>query len=327
MPRSRSSRLVPAAHRPCRSVSAGIRYWPVSQRPRSTSAQRRLQNGRSSSTGGLAADRTATGQIVWAHVMLRLNDPPRCRQGGVRPQNQGTPGAPRKIRQRFGIRLQAPPRSRARHAAPAAAAVAPRPPPRSAAAPPAPRRADRPAARAAADARGPHDLGQPKRGEAEQARPQRVVRQRRVQRRARATRRRAAVSPAKSTRIAPDRLRSRICRASAGSTARFDRQMRGRLALPPGHRAAGVHVDRHQRRRGMDVQSRASGQVNVRLRQRLDLLLDRRHRRPGATTLHASPSDGLQPGGQRGVVDQHGQRPADGPRRQIARTSAPGPAP
>ena len=54
-----------AGHRPCgqadqagsppcsSSFAAGIRYWPVSQRPRSTSAQRRLQNGRNSFATGL----------------------------------------------------------------------------------------------------------------------------------------------------------------------------------------------------------------------------------------------------------------------------------
>ncbi len=64
------------------------------------------------------------------------------------------------------------------------------------------------------------DLSQPQRGEAEQPRTQRVVRQRCRKAGPSADRRRAG-RPARSTRIAPDRLRSRICRASAGSTARF----------------------------------------------------------------------------------------------------------
>ena len=87
------------------SCGAGIRYCPVSQRPRSTSAQRRLQNGRNSSTAGLPQiGHDGTDRL--GSTMLRLKCPPRCRKGGIRPHNQGTPGATCKIRQGFGIGLQ-----------------------------------------------------------------------------------------------------------------------------------------------------------------------------------------------------------------------------
>ena len=69
------------------------------------------------------------------------------------------------------------------------------------------------------------------------------------------------------------------------------RQMRDRLALPPGHRAAGVDVDRHQRRRWMDVQSGTAGQVDVRLCQRQHLSSTPSSNARAATRTR-SPSDG-----------------------------------
>ena len=75
----------------------------------------------------------------------------------------------------------------------------------------------------------PYDFGGTERGEAEQPRPQRVVSQRGVQaRREHASPR--GRQPGKVDQIAPDRLRSRISRASPGSTARF--AARCETALP-----------------------------------------------------------------------------------------------
>ena len=71
--------------------------------------------------------------------------------------------------------------------------------------------------------------------------------------------RRRTGSPARSTRIAPDRLRSRICRARAGSSARL-------IARCPPRRCRGIHVDRHQRRGRMDRQPGAGRQLHLRLR-------------------------------------------------------------
>jgi len=78
----------------------GTRYCPVSQRPKSTSAQRLLQNGREAAVAG----RPHTGQRLWRSVML--DHPVRARQSRVRPHHQGTPGESRKIRQRDRIGLQ-----------------------------------------------------------------------------------------------------------------------------------------------------------------------------------------------------------------------------
>ena len=81
-----------------------MRYWPVSQRPRSMSAQRVLQNGRAASFEGLPQ----TGQVGerLASDIAVLNDPFCCMQSGIGMQDQGTSNPTRKIRQCLAIRLE-----------------------------------------------------------------------------------------------------------------------------------------------------------------------------------------------------------------------------
>ena len=80
------------------SCGAGIRYCPVSQRPRSTSAQRLLQNGDVRSAAGLPQ----TGHLGHQPSLVSRRLP----QGRDPPQNQGATGAPRKVRQRHRVGLQ-----------------------------------------------------------------------------------------------------------------------------------------------------------------------------------------------------------------------------
>ena len=86
--------------------------------------------------------------------------------------------------------------------------------------------------------------------------------------------RRRSVSPAKSTRIAPDRLRSRICRASAGSAARFAASCFGLFHLASGGCGRHVHVDRDQSRGRLDSGPQPAGQAHIRARERLDGRVD-----------------------------------------------------
>lgn len=87
------------------SGAAGMLYCSVNQRPRSTSAQRRLQNGRALSAAGLpqigqdGAGRLASG-------IARLDHPSRAVQVRIRPQNQGTTSSSCKIRQCLAVSLQ-----------------------------------------------------------------------------------------------------------------------------------------------------------------------------------------------------------------------------
>jgi hypothetical protein len=63
---------------------AGIRYCSVSHRPRSTSAQRRLQNGRALSDAGLPQIGQAAADCR-VSAIVSLDDPPRRIQAWVRP--------------------------------------------------------------------------------------------------------------------------------------------------------------------------------------------------------------------------------------------------
>ena len=146
--------------------------------------------------------------------------------------------------------------------------------------------------------RAPHDLRQPQCGEAEQARPQRVLRQRGVQGRAQA---RPADAPA-ARRNPPGSRRTDCAAGSAApapaATRRVRRPMGRRLAsprLPPRRRAstsiatsAGV---------GWMCSRDTAGKLDIRLRQRLHLLLDVVIERPGHDN-HAIAQRRLQPGGQ-----------------------------
>jgi hypothetical protein len=81
----------------------GMRYWPVSQRPRSTSAQRLLQNGLVASVAGLPQTGQFTARL--ASRMFLLDDPFCRTQRRIGTQDQGTPCPSRKVRQRIGVRL------------------------------------------------------------------------------------------------------------------------------------------------------------------------------------------------------------------------------
>ncbi len=229
---------------------------------------------------GPAADRTRRdGSSGLSHAASQASTPLRA---GWDPTAESR-HARRDAQDPAGLRHRpaTPPRSPATHAAPASAAAATPPRPRSDATPPIPRHADRPAVRAVADARARRTIS---------ARPSAVKPSSRGRSGSSAS---AACRPGASDARRARRQPGKIHQDRAGQVAQPDlprqlrqhrqvrRQMRGRLALPPGHRATGVHVDRHQRRRGMNVQSGAAGEVDVWLRQRLHLLLDRLIERPG----------------------------------------------
>jgi hypothetical protein len=91
-----------------------MRYWPVSQRPRSTSAQRRQQNGRVAAADGLPQtghfpktgsfdERLVNERLL--SCMCMLDDPFRRVQCGIGAQDQGTPGPSRKVWQCLRIGL------------------------------------------------------------------------------------------------------------------------------------------------------------------------------------------------------------------------------
>ena len=77
----------------------GTTYWPVIQRPKSTSAQRREQNGRSAATAG----RWQMGQGISGTNIL--DQPVRLAQRGVAAQVQGMGGNMRQRRKGSGIGL------------------------------------------------------------------------------------------------------------------------------------------------------------------------------------------------------------------------------
>ncbi len=197
----------------------------MNQRPRSTSAQRGEQNGRRRRR--LAAVRPQIGQVSATRSLLESG-----RHGASAGSERSTRGRPRRLARAGSATGSASSAQTTSGAARSAAGAPGRRRPRCGAARPGPRRAGRPAARATADAARAPDLRQAAGGEAEQAGPRRVgARAARTASASAARRRRDR--PARSIRMAPDRLRSRICRARAGSAARLAASCLAGLARRP----------------------------------------------------------------------------------------------
>ncbi len=236
----------------------GSRYCSVNQRPRSIWAQRGEQNGRLFGNCGLAAD-GARDRVGHGHSSIAQ---PHGASAGSEREDQGSAGAPCKVGERRAVFVQ-----RRNHRRRGPQRRRRRPDGRR------PRRAiRRSAARPAAS--GPASSscsGGWTRGRTISASPSAVNPSSRgrsgsaasaAARSGPSAARRFAESPARSTRIAPDRLRSRICRASAGSAARFSAGS-ALAAAPPA-----VEVDRDQCRRRMEAGPHAARQRGHRVRQR-----------------------------------------------------------